>query len=101
MKTNTAVSIGSVALIEKVNAEYQFFSRIFNGIGGKAKNLIPSTKLFMYNRLSECFTTNNLLTGYSRELFELLKFNGQPSERTLYRNITRLEKKHQFILEQY
>ena len=90
-----------MALIDKVDAKFGFFQHIFGKIGGKAKNLVASTKLFMYNRLSECFTTNNLLTGYSRELFELLKFNGQPSERTLYRNITRLEKKHQFILEQY
>jgi len=42
MKNNVAVSIGSVALIEKVNGEYQFFSRLFTGVGGKARNLISS-----------------------------------------------------------
>src|SRR3989344_8575328 len=101
MKTNTAVSIGSVALIEKVNAEYQFFSRIFNGIGGKAKNLIPSTKLFMYNRLDECFSINQLLSGYSLELFELLKFKHSPSDRDLYRNLSRMGQNHQFIMNNY
>ena len=101
MKNNVTVSIGSLALIDKVDCEFGFFRRVFGGLGGKAKNFVASTKLFMYNRLSECFATNNLLTGYSSELFELLKFNGQPSERTFYRDITRLGKKHQFILEQY
>ena len=74
MKQNAAVSIGNVALIEKVNDEYQFFSRIFKGIGGKARNLTSSTKLFIYNRLDECFSINQIINGYSQELFELLKF---------------------------
>ena len=101
MKQNVTVSIGSLALIDKVDCEFGFFRRVFGGLSGKAKNLVASTKLFMYNRLSECFATNNLLTGYSSELFELLNFKGQPSERTFYRDITRLGKKHQFILERY
>lgn len=101
MKQNVTVSIGSLALIDKINDEYQFFARVFGGLGGKAKNLVPSTKLFVYNRLSECFATNNLLTGYSAELFELLKFKGQPSERTLYRDLSRIGKNHVFLLEKY
>ena len=96
MKNNAAVSIGSVALIEKVNCEYQFFSQIFKGIGGKAKNLIPSAKLFIYNRLDECFSINQLLSGYSPELFELLKFKRSPSDRDLYRNLSRIGQNHFF-----
>ena len=101
MKENTAVSIGSVALIEKVNDEYQFFPRIFTGIGGKARNLISSTKLFICNRLDECFSINQIITGYSPELFELLKFKNIPSDRTLYRDLSRIGKKHMFILGSY
>lgn len=101
MKTNTAVSIGSVALIEKVDGEFSFFKRIFANIGGKAKNIIPSTKLYIYNRLDECFSINQILPGYSSELFELLKFKRSPSERGLYRNISRLGKNHTFIIENY
>ena len=101
MKNNAAVSIGSVALIEKVNCEYQFFSQIFKGIGGKAKNLIPSAKLFIYNRLDECFSINQLLSGYSPELFELLKFKRSPSDRDLYRNLSRIGQNHFFIINNY
>ena len=101
MKTNVAVSIGSLALIEKVNGEYQFFSRIFSGVGGKARNLISSTKLFIYNRLDECFSINQIINGYSPELFELLKFKKTPSDRTLYRDLCRIGKNYTFILENY
>ena len=101
MKQNAAVSIGNVALIEKVNDEYQFFSRIFKGIGGKARNLTSSTKLFIYNRLDECFSINQIINGYSQELFELLKFKKTPSDRTLYRDLPRIGKNYQFIIENY
>jgi len=101
MKQNAAVSIGSVALIEKVNDEYQFFSRIFSGVGGKARNLISSTKLFIYNRLDECFSINQIITGYSPELFELLKFKKTLGDRTLYRDLSRIGKNHTFLLENY
>lgn len=101
MKTNTAVSIGSVALIEKVNDEFSFFKRIFASVGGKARSLIASTKLLIYNRLDECFSINQILSGYSQELFELLKFKKTPSERTLYRDLSRIGKNHTFIIENY
>ena len=101
MKTNTAVTIGNLALIEKVNVEYQFFPRIFSGIGGKAKNLISSTKLLIYNRLDECFSINQIINGYSSELFELLKFKKILSDRTLYRDLARIGKNHTFLLGNY
>lgn len=101
MKNNVAVSIGSVALIEKVDGEFGFFRQIFTGVGGKAKNLISSTKLFIYNRLDECFSINRILSGYSPELFELLSFKQSPSERDLYRNLSRIGQNHVFILNNY
>lgn len=101
MKTNTAVSIGNLALIEKVDGEIQLFTRLFKNIGGKAKNLIPSTKLFFYNRLSDCFSINRLRSGYQPELFDLLKFTNSPSDRTFYRNLVRIGKNQTFILNNY
>ncbi len=101
MKNDVAVSIGSLALIEKVDDEKQFFSRIFGGIGGRAKNLVASTKLFIYNRLGECFATNRLRSGYSDELFGLLKFAKIPSDRSLYRDLERIGKNHEFIMGKY
>lgn len=101
MKNNVAVSIGSVALIEKVDGEFCFFKQIFTGVGGKARNLIPSTKLFIYNRLDECFSINQIIPGYSPELFELLKFKRDPSDRDLYRNLSRIGENHVFIFNNY
>lgn len=101
MKTNTAVSIGSIALIEKVNGEFSFFKRLFNGISEKCRDLIPSTKLFIYNRLDECFSINQLIPGYSPELFELLEFKKTPSDRTLYRDLSRIGRNHTFIIQNY
>lgn len=101
MKNNTAVSIGSLALVEKVDGQYQFFDRVFKGVGGKARNLIASTKLFIYNRLDECFSINKIISGYSSELFELLKYRKVPGERTLYRDLVRIGKNHYFLLQKY
>jgi len=101
MKNDVAVSIGSLALIEKVDDEYRFFSRVLGGLGGKAKNLVASTKLFIYNRLGECFATNHLISGYSSELFGLLGFGKLPADRSLYRDLERIGKNHLFILGQY
>ncbi len=101
MKENTTVSIGSLALIDKVDCEYQFFPRVFGGLIGRAKNLVSSTKLFIVNRLGECFAMNRLRTGYSEELFQLLRFKNVPSDRSLYRDLERIGKKNQFILERY
>ena len=78
MKNNTAFSIGNLLLINKVDAEYNYFDALLNGIGGKAKDLVPCTKLFMYNRLHECFSINQIIPGYSPELFEKLEFSGIP-----------------------
>lgn len=101
MKENATISIGSLALIEKVDDNFQFFPRIFGKIGGRAKNLVSSTKLFVYNRLTECFATNRLRSGYSAELFSLLKFEKLPSDRTFYRDLARIGKNHLFILCRY
>ena len=101
MKDNVTVSIGSLALIEKVDENLQFFLRLLGRIGGRAKSLVPSAKLFIYNRLTECFAINHLRSGYSAELFSLLKFTKLPSDRTLYRNLERLGKNHLFILCRY
>ena len=101
MKTNTAVSIGNLALIEKVDGEFRFFDRLFGKLGGRAKNLVSSTKLFFYNRLEECFSTNRLISGYSPELFNLLKFSKLPADRNLYRDLSRLGKNHLFLMENY
>jgi transposase len=103
MKSNqtTALSIGSVALIEKVDDEFNYLARVLKGLGGKAKNLLPAVKLFVHNRLAECVSTNRLRSVYDAELFRELKFEGKASDRSLYRSLERLGAKHGFILEQH
>src|SRR3989338_5059011 len=98
---NVTFSIGNLLLINKINDEYDYFSSVFNGIGGKAKDLVPCTKLFMYNRLHECFSINQIIPGYSIELFEKLGFSNSPKERSLYRNLERIGINFPFIMEQH
>ena len=101
MKNNTTFSIGNLLLINKVDAEYNYFDALLNGIGGKAKDLVPCTKLFMYNRLHECFSINQIISGYSPELFEKLEFSNVPKERSLYRNLERIGINFPFIMERH
>ncbi len=90
MEQNVTLSIGSLALIEKVDAQYKYFEHSFGNIGGKAKNLVPSTKLFIYNRLTDCLSINRLKSGYSEELFYRLNFKKIPGTRSFYRDLERI-----------
>jgi len=100
-KNNVTLSIGSVALVDKVDAQYRVFDRLLHGIGGRAKHFMQSVKLFVNNRLGECFSTNRLVGGYDDEFFSLLGFESTPKERSLYRDLERLGKNYQFIMERY
>ena len=55
---NVTFSIGNLALIEKADGRLRFFDRVFNGIGGKARDFIPHVKRLMYNRLGECVSVS-------------------------------------------
>ena len=90
-----------MALIEKVDAQFNYLPRVLNSLGGKAKNLLPSVKLFVHNRLAECVSTNRLRSVYDAALFKELGFDGEPSDRSLYRSLERLGVKHGFVLEQH
>jgi len=46
MGENVSFSFGPVALMNKIENKYHFFEIIFRGLGGKAKNLKESAKLF-------------------------------------------------------
>ena len=75
MNQNITLSIGNLVLIDKVDVEYNYFQRVFHGVGGKANNFVPSAKLFMYDRLGECFSVNQIISGYQKNLFQKLKFS--------------------------
>lgn len=101
MKENVTLSIGNLLLINKVSDEYNYFDRVFKDIGGKAKDLVSCTKLFIYNRLDECFSINQIIPAYSSELFEKLKFSNNPKERSLYRNLERIGINFSFIIQRH
>lgn len=98
---NVTFSIGNMALVDKINCEYDYFNRMFGNIFSNAKNFIPSIKLFICNRLEKCVSVNRLKSVYSNEFFNQLEFKEMPSDRSLYREITRIGKTFQFILERH
>lgn len=101
MRENVNFSIGNVALIDKINAKFGFFSQLFSGIALKAKNLKECAKLFAYNKLGKCVSINRLTSVYPKEVFEHLGFKETPKERTLYRNLERIGLHHKFIISKY
>ena len=101
MKNNITFSIGSVVLINKVDDELNYFDSLLKGITGKSKNLVNTAKLLVYNRLGNCISVNRFQDFYPEELYSKLSFKKIPSERTIYRNLSRLGKNHQLILENF
>ena len=68
-QNNVTFSIGNIALIDKVNEKFGLFDHVFNNLGGKAKNIKSSAKLFSYNRLGDCVSINQLTTPSLKSCF--------------------------------
>jgi len=100
-ETKHNFSIGNVALIDKINEKYNIFDHIFDNLGTKAKNIKASAKLFVDNRLDKCLSVHQIINFYSKEHLELLGFRDDISERTLYRNLTRIGERYQFLTTRY
>lgn len=101
MKPNVAFPIGSVALIEKTDAQTKFFSSVFGKLGGKARDFIPAIKLLMVNKLEESIAIHRLLDFIPMEKLQMLGFRKGISDRTLNRTLERLGKCSHFIIEKY
>lgn len=101
MKYNKTFSIGNVVLINKVDDELNYFDNLFRGINSKAKSLASTAKLLVYNRLGKCISVNRFQDFYPEELYSKLKFNKIPSERTIYRDLSRIGRNYIFILENH
>lgn len=95
------LSIGSVALIEKVDVDYDFFNRIFNKVGGKAKDFIGIIRCLVCNRLDDCVSISRIKELYPAEYFRLTGCRATPSERSIFRAIARIGKKQEFVLNRY
>jgi len=101
MRENVSFSFGPIALINNIDKNFNFFEIIFRGLGGKAKSLKDSAKIFIYNKLAESISVNRILELYSFELFEEIGFKKEISERTLYRNLERIGNNYKFLMENY
>lgn len=101
MKTNVTFSIGSIALIDKVNSKFGLFDKLFDRIAAKTKDLTASAKLLICNRLNKCVSVNQISSVYPTELFELIGFKNKLSDRTLYRRIEQIGRSHRIILKNY
>ena len=101
MKENVSFSFGPIALMNKIEKKFNFFEIIFRGLGGKAKNLKESAKLFSYNKLAESISINKIREIYPYELFAELGFDEKVSDRTLYRNLERIGNNCKFLMENY
>src|SRR3989338_8246800 len=101
MKGNVSFSLGPLALIERMEQEFNFLENILKGLGGKAKTLMETTKLLIYNKLCESLSVCKIKDFYPYELFEKLGFDEDPKERNLSRNLERIGINHTFVLGNY
>jgi transposase len=101
MRENVSFSFGPIELINKIEKKFNFFEIIFRGLGGKAKNLKESAKLFSYNKLAESISINRIKEIYPYELFEEIGFKKETSERSIYRNLERIGDNYKFLMENY
>ena len=100
MRENVSFPYGPLALLNHVENKFNLFEILFEGLGGKAKTLKDSAKLFMYNKLAESTSINKIQDIYPYELFEELGLQ-EISERTLYRNLERIGDNYKFLMENY
>jgi len=100
MGENVSFSFGPIELINKIEDKFHFFEIIFGRLGGKAKNLPESAKLFSYNKLAESISINKIKDIYPFELFEEIGL-GEISDRTLYRNLERIGNNYKFVMSNY
>ena len=100
MRENVSFSYGPIALLNNIENKYHLFEILFEGLGGKAKTLKGSAKLFSYNKLAESISINKLQDIYPYELFEEIGLE-EISDRTLYRNLERIGDNYKFLMENY
>jgi transposase len=100
MRENVSFPYGPLALLNNVENKFNIFEILFEGLGGKAKTLKDSAKLFTYNKLAESISINKIQEIYPYELFEEFGLK-EISDRTLYRNLERIGNNYKFLIENY
>ena len=99
-KESVTYSLGGLALIDLVENNYGFFSRVFGDIEGP-KEFKNIAKFLIYNRLTHSVSVHQMLDAYSRELMEELGMKKIPSERSIYRSLEKIGRIFPVLLERY
>jgi transposase len=101
MEKNVSFSAGPLILMERIEEKYNLFGILFEGLGGKAKNLKESAKLLAYNKLADSIAICRIKEIYPYELFEDIGFKKNIAERNIYRNLARIGDNFKFIMPRY
>jgi transposase len=98
---NTSIPLGGIILVNKVEKEFDVFSELFSGLGGKAKDFSGCVKFHVYNKLTHSVSTHQILQTYSEEIAPYLGMKEMPAERNLYRTLERVGKRFPVLLDRY
>jgi len=101
MSKNISFPLGGLAILDKIEKDYAFFSKLFKGLDLKMRDFIPYTKLHIFNKLSYSVSVNQILNTYPVELMDRLGFQNEPTDRSLYRLIETVGKNFQVLLFNY
>ena len=101
MKQNVTFSIGSIAVIDKIASQTDFFKFVFDNLAGRAMDFIPLVKLLIWNKLDESYSIDRLPDFVPEQMLDLLGFEGSLSSRTANRTLERLGERSQLILNKY
>lgn len=99
-KESVTYSLGGLALIDLVEKDYGFFSKIFGNIQGSKefKNIV---KFLFYNRLTYSVSVHQMLDAEPLELMEELGMKDIPSERSIYRTLEKTGRIFPVLMERY
>ncbi len=98
---NTSIPLGGIILIDKVEKGFDVFSKLFSGIGGRAKDFSGCVKLLVYNKVAHSVSINQILQTYPQELAPYFGMKEMPAERSLYRTPERIGRHFPILLERY
>jgi hypothetical protein len=96
----TTVSLGGMALLDKVEKDFGLISGVFEGVTKKARDFQGRVKLLLYNRSTHAVSVHKILDTYPGELFDLMGLD-DPSDRSLYRPVEQLGKCYPVLMARY
>jgi len=71
-RSNSSYPLGGLVMIEKIDKEFDLFSRLFRGISGEVKDFVPRVKLLVNNKLTHSVSIHQILKTYPEDLYRQL-----------------------------